>query len=1358
MPFEIGAITAKINLDSRGFNRELRKIKDDLRKLRTELPGLFSGFDKLKARFDAWKTSMSDKRWVQAFKVGITKVRGSLRVVVIALRTVKLAFHAIGSVAKKAFKTVTGAIMAPFRLVSSLIGKLMNMQALVMGLVAHQFVSRAQQVETLGLAFDNLTKSIGGTADSMLTKLRRATRGTITDLELFRTTNNAVLLQVVKSEDQFAMLAEAARRLGRAVGRGTTASINDLAIGIGRQSRLILDNLGIIVRADQAYQSYAQSIGKAVSELTDSQRREAFLAATMEAVEKKLKQLGPDMLTLTDIVEQLTARFENLMNVMSGILVGAEFPRRVISMLKAAEPFIIALTAGVAEAIRGITRFVDLLIEKFVAPKGVSGWSERLIQVAGKLIGAIGQMLWTMVSSVIRGILPLILPIVKIVGQQFVDVMRNITGSIVTDYMRDVQRSRMKTSKKSAAGAFTDFQRRQELGGRSAMAVSSLLPDRLNMKGEQKQEDLLIQFVNMLAERGDLDRLESFAQGFAPDFGGELLPSNAGTKRLREFFEGLPQDEAGRESMGRLPPTTFDAFPSSAEERIMREAMDYAKQLLRLRAGQPGVSPGDVRATTFGDDFTTIYGSSPAAVPANWSAEDAAAWEASGEAGQPPWDLEHVRKAVPFENQDPDDPFFRQSASDMERRQKNLREAYDRWNQDFEKGFKRLPAELTPIITEFNKQMAELLGTALGTDEKGMDEIEKNVRDSVVGMKRLVAFALTEEGQKLIKERPLQAQIEQGLSEPMRAILRTVLGGAMKKKDLKEVLDKIDIGGWVDSFKAAIIERVKQDPEQSEGLLSELDIVSPTILEDSLKLIKEGRPEDVQNIATLRLATQEEARVNTLTTAYSLFRKGVEGANTAYKLWIDLTTKKGMDQDELDKELAKATTGMDTMRKAMEDMTGVGPFAAQHAVDKMFERLLANNKLLEKQKAEVLAAKKAWDELTATYYEAEFALKGVGFQIEETSRRMLRDMKFRRSDEGRVRAVPGLGGEAGEIFQFLQGQTDERRNMFGRKFGEEQSMDTQDMDMFMEGTWPQGRTEEDKETGRQAFGPTFKEEGSPFLKTPGDIAATAEQQKAWKANAAATRAYIAEFSQDIEKSPEVQMAQNALKQIGMSDLEFENLQWDQHITRTLAAFSAAGGAKAEVDALEETLEKLRGKIQEVARAAADTAMFEAIGESLSDSVLTGLTEAFSSGEKISDAWAKIASNYYEQNMRKAIDGINKYIGDQFAEWFGGAGAGSVVAGMLTMAAGIIQRLEAQKTQTFDDIEETIDSSEAVRGVVAGPTNVAIATIGDSLKNALITSELLLERIAVGVETSGGIAGLSFTGSDLQTHTTGSTDS
>ena len=168
------------------------------------------------------------------------------------------------------------------------------------------FTKEAAKVESMGRAFTTLS---GGTENSSVAmdRLREATDGTMSQFDLFQQANNAMILGVSKNSEEMAEMFDIAQRLGRALGRDTRSSVESLITGIGRQSRLMLDNIGIIVKADEAYEAYAQKLGITADKLSDADKKTAFLEATMESARTKVTSLGAEFRSSQDSFDRFSA-------------------------------------------------------------------------------------------------------------------------------------------------------------------------------------------------------------------------------------------------------------------------------------------------------------------------------------------------------------------------------------------------------------------------------------------------------------------------------------------------------------------------------------------------------------------------------------------------------------------------------------------------------------------------------------------------------------------------------------------------------------------------------------------------------------------------------------------------------------------------------------------------------------------------------------------------------------------------------------------------------------------------------------------------------------------------------------------
>ena len=174
-----------------------------------------------------------------------------------------------------------------------------------------KFAKDAAVMDQMEIAFTSLT---GGAENATfaMEKLRVATDGTMSNFDLFQQANNAMVLGITKNSDEMASMFDMAQRLGKALGVDTRRAVESLVTGIGRQSRLMLDNIGIIVKSEEAYEAHAKKLGKNASNLTDSERKQAFLNATLEAARDKLATVGDEQLTASDSLNKFSASMQNL--------------------------------------------------------------------------------------------------------------------------------------------------------------------------------------------------------------------------------------------------------------------------------------------------------------------------------------------------------------------------------------------------------------------------------------------------------------------------------------------------------------------------------------------------------------------------------------------------------------------------------------------------------------------------------------------------------------------------------------------------------------------------------------------------------------------------------------------------------------------------------------------------------------------------------------------------------------------------------------------------------------------------------------------------------------------------------------
>lgn len=182
--------------------------------------------------------------------------------------------------------------------------------AAAVALFAGEAFTAAASVERLEKASDAMGRRFGVTSAEIVKSMQDVSLGTIGQRQALEASNKAMLLGIIRSEDEFAKLSEMAIVMGRAMGVSAAQSVDDLSTGLGRQSALILDNLGIIVDVDKANLAYAESVDKAVSELDDWDKKQAFINETLLAGKAAVDELGEVTLDSAAKIERAKVSWE----------------------------------------------------------------------------------------------------------------------------------------------------------------------------------------------------------------------------------------------------------------------------------------------------------------------------------------------------------------------------------------------------------------------------------------------------------------------------------------------------------------------------------------------------------------------------------------------------------------------------------------------------------------------------------------------------------------------------------------------------------------------------------------------------------------------------------------------------------------------------------------------------------------------------------------------------------------------------------------------------------------------------------------------------------------------------------------
>lgn len=186
-------------------------------------------------------------------------------------------------------------------------------------------------------------------------KARVATKGLASDLDLMVAKNRLATLGVKMSDDQYAEMLGNLTKLSAAMSIDLDFALESATTMLARQSTAVADNVGVVIKAEEAYAKYAISIGKAESELTPSERKIAFQTEALRQMSEKAAELPPVMESAGSELKNFANEWKNLTNEISGAI--AKSSTLVDSMKGIAA--IVRMTAyGIDELNENISNFV----------------------------------------------------------------------------------------------------------------------------------------------------------------------------------------------------------------------------------------------------------------------------------------------------------------------------------------------------------------------------------------------------------------------------------------------------------------------------------------------------------------------------------------------------------------------------------------------------------------------------------------------------------------------------------------------------------------------------------------------------------------------------------------------------------------------------------------------------------------------------------------------------------------------------------------------------------------------------------------------------------------------------------------
>jgi len=264
---------------------------------------------------------------------------------------------------------------------------------------AFNALRRAAQIEQLAEGLRVVGAAAGQNLPDIARNLKEITGAAVSTEIAMRST--ALAISAGFRSDQLVALTKVAKGASIALGRDMGDALDRLVRGTAKLEPEILDELGIMVRLDDAVRVYAERLGIAEGNLTQFDRRQAFLNATIEQGLKKFEDLSKSVDPnpydkLAASLADLQKNFLKTFSSFTGLNKMVSFASRNLSSLTAvASTLALGITKGVAP---GLFRMADSaaasangLLESRLALADVTTAGDKLPPKFKKLVGSLRE-------------------------------------------------------------------------------------------------------------------------------------------------------------------------------------------------------------------------------------------------------------------------------------------------------------------------------------------------------------------------------------------------------------------------------------------------------------------------------------------------------------------------------------------------------------------------------------------------------------------------------------------------------------------------------------------------------------------------------------------------------------------------------------------------------------------------------------------------------------------------------------------------------------------------------------------------------------------------------------------------------
>lgn len=346
--------------------------------------------------------------------------------------------------------------------------------------------------------FMAIADAAGYAGDEVLESMQKATAGMTPAADLMKTFNLAANLVGTKTARLMTDGLGDISKIALATGQDVGYLFESLVTGVGRESKMILDNLGITEDLGEIKKAYAEALGIEVEALTKEQQQLALTEAALAAIKEKAEPLN-------NVAGQNTTAFAQFQTVISDLklTLGEE-------LLPVLIPFVEQLTVLAQEHLPELIPLLKDFLEFMVA---APDW----LRETGQTINE-----WAMNSKILafwQKSLIVVLKVIKNHVEMLILSFKNIVWA-VREFIGWIKKMKDALSGLSLPKWLTP---------------GSPTPLETGLKGISKQTRRVAKDYNMLASKLGIVEKASGFEAFNPEIG---MARRAGMTQMSSPYSG----------------------------------------------------------------------------------------------------------------------------------------------------------------------------------------------------------------------------------------------------------------------------------------------------------------------------------------------------------------------------------------------------------------------------------------------------------------------------------------------------------------------------------------------------------------------------------------------------------------------------------------------------------------------------------------------------------------------------------------------------------------------------------------------------------------------------------------------------